>query len=250
MENGFSPLAGDDSFCFSCSSEVPCFTECCRNLNQFLTPYDILRLKACLGLPSHVFLNRFAVRHTGPETGFPVFSFKTDPGLNPICPFLTDAGCRVYHDRPTSCRLYPIARAVSRSRETGKTTEHLAILKESHCQGHHQQKRQTVREWMDTQELQLYNSYNDMILELIHLKNRMKSGPLNPDARRRFSLALYDLDAFRDMAFDKGFFETLTLDRETYERATQEDTALLQVGINWLKETIFKTKTLQNGPTG
>jgi Fe-S-cluster containining protein len=240
MENSFRPIAGDDSFCFSCSSEVSCFNECCRNLNQFLTPYDILRLKTCLGLPSRVFVERFTVQHTGPETGFPVLAFKTDPGLDHICPFVTAAGCSVYNDRPASCRMYPIARAVSRSRKTGETIEHFAIIEESHCQGHQQPKRQTVRKWIHAQGLLPYNAYNDLLLELIHRKNQMMPGPLDPAARRWFHLALYDLDAFRDMAFNDGFFETLTLNRETHERAAQEDTALLKVGIDWLKNTIFK----------
>lgn len=240
MEDGFTPITRDDSFCFSCSKEVPCFNECCRDLNQFLSPYDILRLKACLDLPSYVFLDRFTSRHTGPETGFPVIAFKTDPELKHICPFVTDQGCQVYNDRPASCRMYPVARAVTRSRQTGKLTEHFAILKESHCQGHQQQKLQTVREWISTQGLKPYNAYNDLLLELIYLKNQMEPGPLNPAAHRQFHLALYDLDAFRKMVFDDGFFNILSIDRDTYEKAQQEDTALLEVGINWLKETIFK----------
>jgi len=81
-----------------------------------------------------------------------------------------------------------------------------------------------------------------LLLVLIYRKNQMKPGPLDPAAHRRFYLALYDLDAFREMAFNDGFFKTLTLDHETYEKARQEDTALLEVGINWLKETVFKLK--------
>jgi Fe-S-cluster containining protein len=239
-QSDITPISHDEPFDFSCSPEVPCFNQCCRNLNQFLTPYDVLRLKACLNLPSSLFLERFTVRHSGPETGFPVVAFKTDPASGHICPFVTDAGCRVYRDRPASCRMYPIARAVSRSRETAKITEHFAVLREPHCQGHQRPKRQTVRQWIDTQGLRLYNRYNDLLLELIYRKNRMRPGPLGPEASQRFYLALYDLDAFRITAFDNGVFNTLTIDRNTDERARQEDTALLELGIDWLKNTIFK----------
>lgn len=239
-QSDLTPISLDEHFNFYCSNDVPCFNKCCRDLNQFLTPYDVLRLKACLNLPSHLFLERFTVRHTGPETGFPVVAFKTDPKSGHMCPFVTDAGCRVYGDRPSSCRMYPIARAVSRSRKTARVTEHFALLRESHCQGHQQPKRQTVREWIDTQGLKPYNIYNDMLLELIHRKNRLQPGPLQPDASQRFYLALYDLDAFREKAFDGDVLKTLALDRDTCERARREDTALLEVGIDWLKNTIFK----------
>ena len=41
MENDMIPLARDDQFQFACGPEVPCFNACCRDLNQFLTPYDL-----------------------------------------------------------------------------------------------------------------------------------------------------------------------------------------------------------------
>ena len=167
MVQHFLPLALDDPFHFSCTKDIACFNECCRDLNQFLTPYDILRLKTRLKLSSNLFLTHYTTRHTGPETGLPVISLKTDSRLNHICPFVTVAGCRVYEDRPSSCRMYPVARAISRSRKTGKITEHFALLKEPHCQGHRQPITQTVTEWIDAQGLRPYNTHNDMMMELI-----------------------------------------------------------------------------------
>ena len=146
-----TPIARRDSFGFSCSREVTCFNDCCRDLNQFLTPYDILRLKNRLNLTSAAFLDRFTVSHTGPESGLPVVTFKTDPASGHACPFVGRSGCRVYTDRPTSCRMYPLARAISRSRRSGRITEHFALLKEPHCRGHLQPRRQTVEAWMASQ---------------------------------------------------------------------------------------------------
>ena len=45
MDDVISPLSLTDTFAFSCSARVACFNDCCRDLNQFLMPYDILRLK-------------------------------------------------------------------------------------------------------------------------------------------------------------------------------------------------------------
>lgn len=46
MESGkIIELSDDEPFYFDCQSRVPCFNACCRDLNQFLTPYDIDRLK-------------------------------------------------------------------------------------------------------------------------------------------------------------------------------------------------------------
>jgi len=35
----------EETFHFSCHPSIGCFTDCCRQLELALTPYDILRLK-------------------------------------------------------------------------------------------------------------------------------------------------------------------------------------------------------------
>ena len=139
----------------------------------------------------------YTTQHTGPETGFPVVALKPVHTVTLRCPFVETSGCSVYTDRPSSCRIYPLARAISRTRETGEITEHFARLKESHCLGHEQKKTQTVREWVEKQGLVPYNEQNDRLLEIISIKNRLKPGPLDLAFGRMFHLALYDLDTFR-----------------------------------------------------
>ena len=68
MENTMIPLSLNHTFSFLCSERVPCFNECCKDLNQALTPYDILRLKKHMGLPSSSFLERYTSQHIGPES--------------------------------------------------------------------------------------------------------------------------------------------------------------------------------------
>ena len=80
------PIGIDDTFGFVCHKEVLCFNHCCRDLNQALTPYDVLRLKNHLKITAQVFLEQYAVVYSGPATGLPVVSlrflvwrFKTAP---------------------------------------------------------------------------------------------------------------------------------------------------------------------------
>ena len=42
-------LSEKDVFTFRCHKDVPCFNDCCGDVNIFLTPYDIIRLKNHLG---------------------------------------------------------------------------------------------------------------------------------------------------------------------------------------------------------
>jgi Fe-S-cluster containining protein len=243
VEAQLIPLAPDDSFSFSCSPDAACFNACCRDLNQFLTPYDILRLKDRLAMSSGQFLERYTVRHVGPESGLPVVSLKPEAGDARACPFVTSRGCRVYADRPSSCRTYPLVRAVSRSRETGRLSEHFMLLKEPHCRGFEQRISRTVRNWLEDQEVEVYNRINDRMMEVIRLKNIRHPSPLDIPAQHLFSLALYDLDTFRVQVFEKGLVDAISPDPSLMERAAEDDLALLSVGIEWVKSRLFDFET-------
>jgi len=234
-----TPLALSDTFRFSCSKRVPCFNECCQELTQYLTPYDILRLKNRLDLSSTLFLKRYTVQHTGPESGLPIITLKPNYDKEQKCPFVTSKGCGVYEDRPSSCRTYPLARIVSRSRETGRINEQYLLLQEPHCRGFEQEQTQTVREWIKSQELAIYNQMNDMMLEIISLKNRRMPDQLDIKASMAFYTACYDLDKFRTDIFEKGLLDDQDLDPGVLEAIKNDDEALLQFGLQWIKDTIF-----------
>lgn len=235
-------LSPDDRFTFACSKEVRCFNECCKNLNQFLTPYDILRLKQSLGISSSLFIERYSFPQIGSETGLPIISLK--PVSESKCPFVTETGCSVYRDRPSSCRAYPLARILSRSRKTGKTTEQYMLFRESHCLGFNTDQEWKVCEWTEDQELSIYYEMNDLLMEIISLKNRFIPGQLDLKSKRAFQMACYDLDAFREHLFQHDSLAGLPFHKDIKDAAQQEDVHLLKAGIQWLKHAIFDEKII------
>lgn len=238
-EAEMTPLEPGARFRFRCSPDVPCFNECCRDLSQYLTPNDILRLKNCLELSSSAFLNKYTIRYVGPETGLPVIALKPNSPAELECPFVRPTGCAVYADRPSSCRMYPLARAISRSRETGAITEHFAPLKEPHCQGFTENEELSVDTWIDQQGLAEYNEMNDRLMTLISLKNRLLPGPLESHQADMWHLALYDLDRFRQMIFDQNLLDGLNVRPETLENVKTDDLELLKLGLEWVRHKLF-----------
>ncbi len=239
MPPTMTALGLDEPFHFSCSKKVPCFNECCRDLNQFLTPYDILRLKNNLSLSSIEFLETYTEEHIGPETGLPIIVLKSGKDAEKRCPFVSESGCRVYADRPGSCRTYPLARLASRSRETGALTEHYALLKEDHCGGFETETSQTVREWIKDQGIAEYNLMNDLLMETISLKNRLKPGPLDITAKRLFYLACYDLDNFRTHIFEKNLLKNQNPSEDLLNRIKSNDIELLRFSLTWIRQALF-----------
>ena len=241
MNDHLTPIGPGEKFRFACSPEIACFNRCCRDLNQLLYPYDILRLKKGLGLSSGEFLERYTIQHTGPESGLPIVALKTTDAEQLICPFVTEKGCRVYPDRPSSCRIYPLMRAISRNRETGKITERFMLLKEPHCLGFHEPKEQTVRQWIKEQGVETDNPINDRLIEIISLKSRLRPGPLDLETRRRFYTALYDLDAFRNQLFNDRRKDNLDVDPQKLTAAETDDSNLLEVGLEFVKKVLLNT---------
>jgi uncharacterized protein len=232
------PLALDDTFTFGCHPNVPCFNHCCRDLNQALTPYDVLQLKRHMGLSAQEFLDRFAILYMGPATGLPVVSLRFAQAGKGACPFVTDSGCQVYSARPASCRIYPLARALHRSRSDGRISEHYALLQESHCRGFEQVQTQTVRQWIAGQGLKAYHQMNDALLELIALKNQMRPGELSPEHRQLTQMAFYNLDTLKQKASAKAL-PGMDHDHLPPLPDPDDDDAWLTWSMAWIRQVLF-----------
>ncbi len=223
-------LTEDELFCFACHSRVSCFNECCRDLNQFLTPYDIVRLKNHFKLSSSEFLKRYTAQHIGPQTGLPVMTITPADRFERICPFVTPSGCSVYENRPSSCRMYPVVRVLSRSRVEGKTEIRYALLREDHCHGFEQKRELTVLPCTPGQGLEPYNDANDLMMDIISLKNQTMPGPLAGNAQSLFYTMCYDIDRLKETERIKGL-ENI----EIPAAALNDDEKLLRFGMNYLK---------------
>jgi uncharacterized protein len=243
MENeNITAIFLDDTFRFSCGKDTPCFNECCRNINQFITPYDVLRLKKCLNMKSGEFLEKYTTENIGPDTGLPIISLKLDYENDLKCPFVTKDGCSVYEDRPSSCRTYPVIRLAARNRITGNITEQFALIKEEHCKGFENGAPHILRDWLKTQKINIYNEMNDMMLELISIKKMHLSESLSLSEKRMFSMACYDLDAFRDYIFENDFPDNMKFEASILDKIKKDDTELLKFSMNWLKTTLLGQK--------
>jgi uncharacterized protein len=232
------PIHMDDKFGFACHKNVPCFNHCCKDLNQALTPYDVVRLKNHLHLTSREFLERYAVVYSGPATGLPVASLRFSADRDHNCPFVTPDGCKVYAARPSSCRIYPLARAIQRSRSDGRITEHYAVLKEDHCLGFEEDSHQTVRQWISDQALGTYHRMNDAMMGLIALKNQLRPGELSPEHQQLARMAFYDLDTLMEKA-SAGDLPSMDHDHLHPLPEKDQEEAWLLWSLAWIAQVLF-----------
>jgi len=226
-------LDPDEKFSFCCHPGVPCFTDCCRELDLALTPYDVLRLRQALEIGSREFLERFAIIEKTSADIFPqVFLTMVDDG-KASCPFVNEKGCRVYADRPGACRTYPMGRAASFDNH-GRVSEFHVLLAEPHCRGFESGPAITAAEWSGDQDLPIYIEYNDLIMQ-IQQHPRIHEG-FRPDDQKieRYLTVLYDLDSFR-----QEVTRVQGLSAQTVNPDTLTETELLKIAIHRLLNELF-----------
>jgi Fe-S-cluster containining protein len=190
-------LTPEDEFVFACHPGVPCFNKCCYDVHLVLSPYDFLRLRRGLGLSPEEFLERYGEAYIGEVTQLPVVAVHMNPH-DFACPFLTPEGCRVYPDRPSACRTYPLARFLREDPESGKRREVYRIIRETHCKGHYERRPITVRGYIEEQGLEPYLRFNDLFGEVVARRQAHAETPLTGDQLDLIFLALYDLPRFRE----------------------------------------------------
>jgi hypothetical protein len=235
-EDRFYP---SDKFGFSCHEGLTCFNSCCRDKHLLLTPYDIIRLKKALKIHSDDFLCNYTIYHTDQNSGFPVLSLKLGDAPERCCPFVEKQGCRVYANRPTACRLFPLGRASSIKQDGSRPDEFFFLLNTSGCLGFNKKEELTISQRLEDQEVLPYIEMNDKMLEILFHPRRDRKKPLDDKQLRKVMVACYNLDVFREFVFNTNFLDLFEIDLETRSKIANEDEALLNLGLAYLRRTLF-----------
>ena len=110
---GAKNIGIDDTFHFHCSG----CGNCCRGRNNlitgteiFLTGPDVWRIMDYTKLTFEELLNKSINIKLDPEIGLNLCSLKFR--YDGSCIFLRKGKCMVYDERPRTCALYPLARAI------------------------------------------------------------------------------------------------------------------------------------------
>ncbi len=243
-------LTKNDSFSFECRSDLDCFNLCCRNLNLFLYPYDIVRLKNKLGISSDGFLDKYVdiLLRTGEY--FPEVLLKMSENDKRTCPFLTDSGCSVYPDRPDACRTFPVEQGAFFDAKTRQTGLIHFFRPPDFCLGRHEDRNWTVDTWTNDQGAR---EYNEMTAKWAGIKSLFQSDPWKgegPDGTRgkMAFMSVYNIDLFRDFVFGSTMLKRFKVKPDVLRKVKKNDTALLKLGFAWIKFYLWGIPSKQFKP--
>jgi Fe-S-cluster containining protein len=239
-------LGPDDKFQFACHPGVACFNRCCADVNIFLSPYDVLRLKKRLGLTSSEFLDRYALLPVQKDMQFPAVVLRMQDQAGKRCPFLTDQGCDVYADRPWPCRMYPLGLAAQKDTPDGWRGERFYfLLREAVCKGLDEPRELSVRQWFEEQGIDEYDRWGESFKELALHRFFADGGSLSPQKMHMLFTACYDLDKFRAFVFDTTLLQRFDVDEDFVEEMRYSDEALLRFAFLWLRFSLFGEPTMK-----
>jgi len=230
-------LGENETFRFRCHPGLACFNRCCRNLNLFLYPYDVVRLKTGLGISSDVFLDRYVDMVLRPAAFFPEVLLRMSENEEKTCPFLTDAGCSVYPDRPDTCRTFPVEQGSLFDAEKGKPRLVLFFRPPDFCLGRHEDNPMTPGSWAKDQDAVVYNRMTLRWAELRRLFQTDpwgKEGPEGPKAKMVF-MATYNVERFREFVFMSTLLKRYKVKTALLKKLKVDDMELLKFGFEWVK---------------
>lgn len=238
-------LEAGDTFSFHCHPGIACFNLCCRNLNLFLYPYDVIRLKNRLGISSDQFIDKHVGVVLRPNSFFPEVLLRMSENSEKTCPFLTETGCSVYSDRPDTCRTFPVEQGALFNAKTRKAELVCFFRPPDFCLGRHEKKEWTVRSWSNDQDAVLYNQ---MTLRWAETKRLFqedpwgREGPEGPKARMAF-MATYNIDPFRDFVFNSTFLKRYKVKTALLKKIRADDAELMRFGFEWVKFFVWGMRT-------
>jgi Fe-S-cluster containining protein len=225
-------------FRFSCHKGIECFTKCCRDVNIFLTPYDIVRMKNRLGISSGEFLEKYTKTLIKDSYSLPVVLLKMSEQGDKPCLFLTSEGCSIYEDRPWSCRLYPL------DRDPNEEDEFKLIVGEDFCYGLKESKEWILEDWLEDQGFIAYDNMNIMFEQITKTEADWKDKVPDKSIIDMFYMTCYDIDRFRKFIFETKFLKVFDIDQATVERIRTDDKELLKFGFKWLKFGLLGERTI------
>ncbi|MBW2182051.1 MAG: YkgJ family cysteine cluster protein [Deltaproteobacteria bacterium] len=230
-------LFDNDTFTFQCHKELSCFTQCCKNADMYLYPYDIIRLKNRLGISSDELLKHKTISAFRDNPYFPSLMLRMSENEDKACPFLSLSGCDVYENRPFSCRAYPLERAVARNEYENNKLACYFIATHSYCQGHGESREWTAKQWEDDQNIHMYNQMNDLWVEIdtIFRKNPWGQEGTEGKTLKMVFMACFNVDKMRSFVFESTFLSRFELSPDRIEQCKDSDVEMMKLGFDWVK---------------
>ena len=234
-------LKPGETFSFRCHPGIACFNRCCRNLNLFLYPYDVARLRRHLDISSDEFIDRYVDVVLRDGHFFPEVLLRMADNAEKTCPFLSEEGCSVYADRPDTCRTFPVEYGALYN-AADRTTERVHFYRPPvFCQGQHEDTPWTIESWAQDQQAR---TYNEMTARWADIRRLFQNDPWGTEGfhgkkGKMAFMAAYNPDRFREFVFGSSLLKRYKVKAAFIRKMRTGDKALITFGFEWIKVFVW-----------
>lgn len=224
-EKGRPSLTSKSPFPFRCHDALPCFTQCCRDVNIFLTPYDVLRLRRALNMSSSEVLNTYTVNYLAGASQIPVVQLAMDSETL-YCKLVTEEGCSIYGDRPWACRMYPLDLA-------SRDGEYTLITGKDRCLGLLENSSMTVDDWLTEQGVEPY-SLMELAFQSV-MPEGFQPGKTEVQGLGKILFLAYDLDRFANLLEDPRVRSFYEIGEDLLNQTKEDQELLLRLAFQYIR---------------
>lgn len=242
---GRRQLGDEDTFCFGCHSGVPCFTDCCSDINILLTPVDVVRLSRRVNMETKEFLDTHTLTPITKDLHLPVVVLRMNDDEAKRCPFVNDEGCTVYEDRPWSCRMYPLGMGLPPAKAGVEPEPVYVLFEDDFCKGTKEKTAWTIQQWKENQGVLSQEELEAGFREVVSHPWFIGGRQLDPKRMEMFHTACYDVDTFRRFVFSSTFLKRFEVEEDLVEKMRTDDEEMLKFAFRWLRFALFAEPTMK-----
>ena len=237
-------LEDGEEFQFACHAGLPCFNDCCGDVNILLTPTDVLRLSRRLDITTGEFIERHTLTPVTKDLHLPVLILRMSDGPDRKCPLVGAEGCTVYEDRPWSCRMYPLGMGLPPARAGDEPEPVYFLFEDDFCKGRGDPQKWTVEGWRTDQGIDAQSEVEAEYCAIVSHPWFIGGRQLDPKRIEMFHTACYNLDTFREFVFDSTFLSRFDVEDSLISALRTDDLALMLFAFRWLRFALFGEPTM------
>jgi len=199
-----------------------------------------VRLKRRLEMDADRFIDACVDVVLRPAHPFPDVLLRMSEDDLRSCPFVAADGCRVYPDRPFTCRSFPLEKGLLTTAAGDPPRPVYLFRPPDFCRGPDQRRPTTARRWFrDDADTARYDRMTGRWAAILHRLGASPDpwagqGPEGQRARMVF-MAAYNVDALRRFVFESSFLQRFQVRRELRRRIARDDERLLLFGLEWIE---------------
>lgn len=178
---------------------------------------------------------------------FPDVLLKMSENSERDCIFSETEGCRVYTQRPFTCRTFPVEYGLQYDVD-GLHPELIGFLRPpDFCLGPQADDQWTLQSWARDQEADRHQTMAKQWSEVKRLFQNDPWGSEGPQGRRAKMafMASYNMDAFRSFVFDSSLLKRYKVKTELLKKMRKDDVALMRFGFDWIRLSVWHIPTKQ-----